>query len=73
MERLLGVAYDDVQQCVKNMAERLAVIVKAEANRGPHLYAVHDSLYRCESCATVGACRVRDGVLLGCPGVPFWY
>ena len=38
VQQLLEVTSADVQLCVENMANRLAIVVRAEANRGPHRY-----------------------------------
>ena len=40
VQQLLGVAKDDVQQCIENMEKRLEIAVKAAADRGPHKYAL---------------------------------
>ena len=40
VQRLLGVAKADVQQCIESMEKRLETVVKAAADRGPHKYAV---------------------------------
>ena len=63
VQRLLGVAKDDVQQCIENMEKRLETMVKAAADRGPHKYAILRSvsflMCSCEMSAPVGACGVR--------------
>ena len=36
LQQLLGVATDDIQQCMTSMTNRLEVAIHAAADRGPH-------------------------------------